>query len=137
VRKPDIRGRLNTQLSAPQTVLPGAKLVYTLQVSNDANLALNGVQAHFILPKTVQYVGSTGGGDVTTDGSDVYITLGRLAPGDSRKVQVTVQAPASQSEHQGSGDEESDNGELRARAEVRSATAMPADAGSVNTTVRE
>jgi len=84
------------------------------------NLALNGTQVVFTLPEGVQYVGSSSG-SATVNGSNVIVTLGRLSPGDSAEVSITVQAL--------------EKAELHASAQVRSATAMPVDAGSANTHV--
>ena len=107
---------VDMKLSAPDRVSVGDRIDYTLTVSG-LNRALNGAQAVFTLPEGVQVVSSTGGAWV--NGSAVVVTLGRVSPGDKVKVIVTVQAL--------------EKGELHARAEVRSATAMPVDAGSANT----
>ena len=107
---------VDMKLSAPDRVSVGDRIDYTLTVSG-LNRALNGAQAVFTLPEGVQFVSSTGGASV--NGSAVVVTLGRVSPGDKVKVIVTVQAL--------------EKGELHARAEVRSATAMLVDAGSANT----
>jgi hypothetical protein len=110
---------MNMELSAPDRVSVGDRFDYMLRVSG-LNRALNGTQAVFTLPDGVQYV-SSASGSATVNGSDVVVTLGRLSSGAPVTVHLTVQALK--------------KGEFHARAQVRSATAMPLDAGSVNTHV--
>jgi uncharacterized repeat protein (TIGR01451 family) len=124
VQKPDLEASLQAELSAPQNVPGGAQFAYTLKVSNNSGIALNGVQAVVSLPDGVQFFGAAGG-SVTVDGSNVIVTIGRLAPGAADDIQVTVQAHAAGS----NGDH------VMARAHVRSATALPVDAGTVNTKI--
>jgi hypothetical protein len=115
--KPELEDA-NMEFSAPDKVSVGDRFDYTLTVSG-LNRALNGAQAVLTLPEGVQFVSSSGGVSASVNGSAVVVTLGRISPGDKVKVMVTVQAL--------------EKGELHARAQVRSATAMPVDAGSANT----
>jgi len=116
--KPEL-DHVGVEFSAPDKVSVGDRFDYTLAVSG-MKLALNGTQVVFTLPGGVQYVSSSTG-NATVNGSNVIVTLGRLSPGDSVQVSITVQAL--------------EKAELHAGAQVRSATAMPVDAGSVNTHV--
>jgi hypothetical protein len=116
--KPEIDD-VDMEFSAPDKVSVGDRFYYTLMLSG-LNRALNGTQAVFTLPPGVQYLSSVGG-SATINGSDVVVTLGRLSAGAPIMVRLTVQAL--------------EKGELHARAQVRSATAMPVDAGSTNTHV--
>jgi hypothetical protein len=126
ISKPDLDEGLSAKLSAQPTVSAGEQFVYTLEISNHSGIALNGTQAVFDLPDGVVYLGATGG-SATVDGSDVVVTLGRLPEGSTSKVQVTVHAPASGSRR----------GRLLAQGKVRSSTALPVDAGTVQTNVND
>jgi hypothetical protein len=117
--KPEL-GDVETEFSTADKVSVGDHFDYTLMLSG-FNRALNGAQAVFTLPEGVQFVSSSGGVSVTVNGSTVVVTLGRVSPGDKVKVSITVQAL--------------EKAEMHARAQVRSATAMPVDAGSANTHV--
>ena len=124
ISKPDLDDALSTTLSAPHAVAGGAQFVYTLEISNKSDIALNGTQAMLELPEGVVYVGATGG-PATAGGANVIVTIGRLAGGSTSTVQVTVRAPASGSK--------SDH--LLAHGKVRSSTALPVSTGAAETQV--
>jgi len=122
IDKPDLKGGLEADLSAPHDVSAGAQFVYTLSISNHSGIALNGAQAVITLPDGVQFVGAALG-SATIDGSNVVVTIGRLATGAAMAVDVIVQAPASGSKH------------LMAHGSLHSATALPVDGGVANTKI--
>jgi uncharacterized repeat protein (TIGR01451 family) len=110
VTKPNVEDSVEADLSSPAHAAVGKNFDYTLTVSNHGRFALNGTQVVLTLPASVQYVGANGGGP-TLAGSDVVVTLGRLAPNDTDSVTVTVKVVA--------------HGDLHAKAEIRSGTALP------------
>jgi hypothetical protein len=126
IEKPDLGDGVEAKLSAPHDVAAGQQFVYVLEISNTSSIGLNGVQAVLALPEGAQYIGTTGG-MATVDGSNIVVTLGRLAPGAMDTIQITVQALATgaQAKH------------LMAHGAVRSSTAQPVDAGTVNTKINE
>jgi hypothetical protein len=124
ITKPDLKSGLEATLSAPNEVSPAGQFNYTMEISNDSGVSLNGVQAVVTLPDGVVFVGATGG-SVTINGPKVIVTIGRLATGATSTIEITVQAPASGSKL------------LMASGTVRSATALPTDAGKPNTKVRD
>lgn len=124
VRKPDVEVGLEATLSAPHDVPAGAQYAYTMALDNNSGVSLNGVQAVLSLPDDAQFIGAVGG-SATVNGSDVIVTVGRLAAGAADNIQVTIQAPASGAK----------NDQLMAHGYVRSSTALPVDAGTVNTKV--
>jgi uncharacterized repeat protein (TIGR01451 family) len=122
IDKPDLKDGVEADLSAPHDVSVGGQFVYTLSISNHSGIALNGAQAVITLPDGVQFVGAAVG-SATIDGSNVVVTIGRLASGAAVAVDVAVQAPASGSKH------------LMAHGSLRSATALPVDGGVANTKI--
>jgi hypothetical protein len=126
ISKPDLDDRLTAKLSAPHTVASSGPLVYTIQISNNSGISLNGTQAVLELPEGAVYVEATGGSG-TADGSNVIVTIGRLADRSTSTVQVTVRAPASGPK----------NEQILAHGKVRSSTALPVDAGTAQTKVND
>jgi hypothetical protein len=122
IQKPHLGDQIEAEISAPDEVAAGSQFVYSLSISNNAQIPLNGVQAVLTLPEGAVFAGATGGSSII-EGSSVIVTIGRLATGATDKVQVTVQAPASGTKH------------LKARGAFRSATALPVDAGTASTTI--
>ena len=120
VTKPSLEDHLEIDFQAAEKVSPGDQFDYMLEISNHSAYPLNGTQAVVTLPAGVQYV-SASGGSATINDAEVIVTLGRLIPHEKLSVRVTVKAVST--------------GELHAKAEVRSATAMPVNAGSANTHV--
>ena len=106
-----------------RAVAPKGALIYTLVLDNDSQFSLNGAQAVLHLPDGVTLSGSPD--SVTQQGHDLVITLGRLAAGEERTLQLkTVVGDLRRGEV------------LVARATLRSSTALPAEGGEVRTHVR-
>lgn len=124
VTKPDLEDKLRISLQAPDSVKPGAQLVYRLTADNRSAYNLNGTQAVFNLPEGVSFVSSPDG-SATQIGSSVVVTIGRLAAGNSSDVHVVVTAGAGKDDHT-----------LSASAFVRSGTALPVQAEEVRTQVK-
>jgi len=119
VTKPELND-MDINFEAPDRVSTGDTFSYTLDITNQSRFALNGTQAVLTMPDGVQFV-SASGGSATIAGSDVIVTFGRLAQRDTHSVRITVKAASGP--------------ELHATAEIRSATALPVKACSVNTHV--
>jgi uncharacterized repeat protein (TIGR01451 family) len=93
VTRPNVGGKVAANLSAPPAAAPGGALVYTVTASNRGTIALNGTQVVVTLPPGVSFAGSQSD-TLTVQGQDVVVTLGRLAPGARRFVQVKARVPA-------------------------------------------
>jgi uncharacterized repeat protein (TIGR01451 family) len=124
ITKPELAHQLQVQLQAPRKATPGATVSYSLNVSNHSEHALNGTQAVFTLPEGSRFAGTLSN-TVTQHGRNVVVTLGRLAPEETRNVSVSVTLPKV-GQHDGA---------LQATAEIRSATAMPVMTNHVVTNV--
>jgi hypothetical protein len=122
VTKPDLSERLRVRLSAPDSVVSGGQLIYTLTVHNGTSHGLNGAQAVFEIPSGVTFVSSPDGG-ATQVGNQVVVTIGRLDPGASATVHLQTQVNSEA------------GSELEATALLRSSTALSAPANEVHTTV--
>jgi uncharacterized repeat protein (TIGR01451 family) len=122
VTKPDLGDRLHVKLWAPHSVAPGGQLIYTLTVHNGSSHGLNGTQAVFELPSDVTFVSSPDG-NATQVGNQVVVTIGRLDPDSNAVVHVQTQVNA-----------DADSA-LRAKALLRSSTALSAWANEVHTRV--
>jgi uncharacterized repeat protein (TIGR01451 family) len=96
-------------------------LTYTVTLKNNSQFSLNGTQVRLSLPGNGSFAGTTS--DTTTvQGSEIVMTLGRLAAG----TQTTVSIPVLM---QGRGRNE-------AFAVVSSSTALPVFSNSVTINVR-
>jgi len=124
VEKPDLSHEITAHLSAPHDVAAGGRFIYTVEISNNSTVSVNGAQAVVALPEGVTFV-SVNEGSATVNGRDVVVTIGRLSAGSRTTVQVTVQVLPSGSK----------TGHLLAYGIVRSGTALPVDAGKVQTKV--
>jgi uncharacterized repeat protein (TIGR01451 family) len=113
---------LHVKLWAPHSVAPGGQLIYTLTVHNGSSHGLNGTQAVFELPSDVTFVSSPDG-NATQVGNQVVVTIGRLDPDSNAVVHVQTQVNA-----------DADSA-LRAKALLRSSTALSAWANEVHTRV--
>jgi uncharacterized repeat protein (TIGR01451 family) len=122
VAKPDLSDEIAAHLSAPRDAAVGGRFFYKVEISNNSTVPLNGVQAVIALPDGVTFV-SANQGTATVNGPDLVVTIGRLTAGSTTTVQVIVQAPPSGSKR----------GHLLAHGTIRSATAIPVDAGTVHT----
>ncbi|HMF76869.1 MAG TPA: metallophosphoesterase family protein [Bryobacteraceae bacterium] len=105
VTKPDVRASVSARLSAPLVAIPGGEIVYSVVVNNHSSIALNGAQVR-----------------LTVQGVDIVSTLGRLAPGTTRTVQMKTSVPASLSQ-------------VRAAAALVSGTALPVRANATITKI--
>src|SRR5262249_24512256 len=85
VTKPSIS--LVTTLSAPPAAAAGGALVYTVQVTSTSAYALNGAQIVVTLPDGVAFAGSQSN-TLAVQGQDVVVSLGRLAKGATKVIQV-------------------------------------------------
>jgi hypothetical protein len=115
---------ISAQLSAPATVVQGGELVYTLELANISSYALNGVQAVVTLPSDVDFTGDLSDSATLQGQNQVVVTVGRLAPGESRTVTVMTEA----------GEDVSAGTALSASATVRSATAQSVTSNTATTT---
>jgi hypothetical protein len=122
VTKPDLGDRLHVKLSAPHSATPSAQLIYTLTAHNGSSHGLNGTQAVFELPSDVTFVSSPDG-VATQVGEKVVVTIGRLDPGGSATVHLQTQVNTNA------------DSALRAKALLRSSTALSAPSNEVHTTL--
>jgi uncharacterized repeat protein (TIGR01451 family) len=122
VTKPNLSDDLRVRLSASHSVVPGGQLTYTLSVHNGSSHGLNGTQAVFELPSDVTFVSSPDGG-ATQVGDKVVVTIGRLDAGGDAIVHLQTQVNV-----------DADSG-LRAKALLRSSTALAATSNEVHTRV--
>ena len=122
VTKPDLennqdgnaQGGLTAQLSGPSQASAGSTIRYTVRLQNDSGYALNGTQVVVNLPAGASFAGTTSD-TLTVHGSQVVVTLGRLAVGAGQTVQVSAALASGLAE----------GTSLRASAVVRSSTALP------------
>jgi uncharacterized repeat protein (TIGR01451 family) len=126
VTKPDLAPALSVHLEAPHKAHPGDSIVYSIHARNDSATPLNGAQVVLRLPKGATYV-SAGGAPATDLGRRVVVTLGRLGAHSSADLKVTAKLP-------GESDEES---VLKARAILRSSTALSVESNQVETRLLE
>jgi uncharacterized repeat protein (TIGR01451 family) len=119
-----VSSAISAQLSAPPSAAPGGALVYTITVKNDSTFALNGAQVRLTLPSSAGFAGSTSD-TLTVQGSDVVLTVGRLAVGSQQIVQVKSRVSA----NAGIGSQ------IVANASVVSGTALPVATNSVTTKI--
>ncbi len=63
--------------------------MYHLQIANRTGMGLNGVQAVVTLPRSASFAGSTSD-TVTLQGSEVVITVGRLADGGAFATDIPI-----------------------------------------------
>jgi uncharacterized repeat protein (TIGR01451 family) len=96
VTKPDVSSGVTAQLSAPPSAAPGGALVFTIVAANHGAIALNGTQVHVTLSAGLTFAGTTSE-TLTVQGSDVVVTLGRLAPGNQQIVQIKTRVAANAS----------------------------------------
>lgn len=87
VTKPELNDDLSAQLFAPRTAAGGSSITFSVHVRNDSPYSLNGTQVVVRLPRGAAFSGTTSDA-ITLHGSEIVITLGRLAAGDSQSVDV-------------------------------------------------
>jgi len=124
VTKPDLDDQLRVTLRGPRSVSPGAQFTYRLSIENRSPFNLNGTQAVFTLPDNVTVVSSPDGA-ADQIANTIVVTVGRLSAEASTNIHLNVVAIPG-----GNAD-----GSLRAKALVRSSTALPVQANEVRTHV--
>jgi len=123
IAKPDITKTLNAQLSAPPKATANGALVYSILMQNNSGYGLNGAQVRVTVPGNVTLTGAVE--NMTVQGRDIVVTLGRLAPGAQQVVQVKTRVAAGVPL----------GTVLSAAASVTSGTALPVASNPVSTTV--
>jgi uncharacterized repeat protein (TIGR01451 family) len=124
--KPDLRASLLVQLTAPATVKSFGQIVYAISLKNNSPYGLNGTQVRLTLPSDVTLASASV--PVTPQGNDVVATVGRLAPGASQSVQVTVNVWTSSDRNY--------HPVICTTGNVTSGTALPVSLNSAYTSVR-
>jgi hypothetical protein len=124
VTKPDLEENLTVQLGAPGEAAAGGGIAFAVRLHNHSRYALNGVQVVLTLPHGVSFSGTLSD-TLTLHGSEVVVTLGRLAAGGEQTVDVAGTLAAGLAP----------GTVLRAHAVVRSSTALPVDSNETNTKV--
>lgn len=122
VKKPDLEDQLSIRVSAARRVAANQGLTYTIVLENNSRFSLNGGQVVFHLPNGVSVPGAAD--NITQHARDVVITLGRLAAGDERRLQLDTivgRLP--------------EGSMLVARATLRSSTALPVSSNELHTDV--
>ena len=125
VTKPFVGNTLSAQLTAPSTVKVGETLTYTLTLKNGSDYSLNGSQVRFTLPQGTTFAGKLSDDVDFIGGTQVVITLGRLASGSSQTVSIPVTVSSSVYGFY----------TLQASASVTSATAQPVSSNEVYTNI--
>jgi hypothetical protein len=120
--KPDVSSSLAAQLSAPPSAAANGALVYSVNLENKSAYSLNGTQVRLTLPAGLTYVGGAG---ATVQGSDVVVTLGRLAAGTQQVIQVKTRVASTATP----------GSVLSTVAAVTSGTALPVSTNTVSTKV--
>ena len=123
ITKPDVSASLVAQLSAPPNAALNGAVVYSVTLQNKSSYGLNGTQVRVTLPSNLVYADTLA--NATVQGSDVVMTIGRLASGQQQlmqmKTRVVSGVPAGT--------------KLTASATVSSGTALPVTSNAVTTTV--
>ena len=89
VTKPQVNGSLRAQLSSPTKTTPGQTVTFTVSIRNNSQYSLNGTQVRFALPLSTTFAG-TPGNTVTVNGSEIIVTVGRVAAGSEQMVEIPV-----------------------------------------------
>ncbi len=124
ITKPNVVSSVSVQLSAPPSATAGGALVYSLVVSNNGTLALNGTQARITLPANVTFADAASD-FLTVQGNEVVSTIGRLAPGAQQVLQIKTRIAAGAAT----------GSQVTASASLISGTALPVTANSVTTKI--
>jgi len=121
IKKPDLE-ELSIHLFAARKVAANHGLTYTVVLHNGSQFSLNGTQVVLHLPNGVSVLDAAD--NITQAGRDAVITLGRLAAGEERKLQLQTMV--------GNLD---DGALLVAGATLRSSTALPVTSNEMRTHV--
>jgi uncharacterized repeat protein (TIGR01451 family) len=124
VTKPDISDAASLDFSAPKNLKSEDVIDYTLTFRNRSGVALNGAQAVVTLPVGVVFE-SASTGTATVRGSDVVVSLGRLAGDSPVTLHVYGRVLDSAPKH------------LDGQAILRSATALPVSGGKATTNTHD
>src|SRR6185312_4913860 len=77
---------------APEVIMPGQTLRYTLAVANHGTLTASGVQVVDPLPAYTSFVSASGGGKYDPQTDTLTWTIGTLAPGETATLTATLVA---------------------------------------------
>lgn len=124
VTKPDVSSSVSAELSAPPAALAGGSLVYTVRVVNNSGFALNGAQIVMAAPAQLSFEIESGD-NATRQGNELILTLGRLAAGEQKVIQIKTHV---------AGDAPL-GVNIATAATLRSGTALPLSTSVTNTTV--
>jgi uncharacterized repeat protein (TIGR01451 family) len=110
--------KLNLQLVGPGLRYLGRKAVYTLKVSNPGDAAATNVTVSDVVPEGFRVLAASHGGRHDSSSRTVSWFLGEIAPGQTREVQLEVQAVSpGEQKHQASAVSSSARG-LKATGEL-------------------
>ena len=123
VTKPDLRGSLSAEISAPGQAKPGELLTYKVNIKNSSSYALNGTQVRFPIPQGESFAGTVGSA-ISLQASAVVITVGRVLVGETQTVEIPMQIAADA------------KGQILAYAELFSSTAQPVTTDGTLTNVQ-
>lgn len=126
VTKPDIENGVSVHIDGPAQAAAGSTITYNVRVRNGSAYPLNGAQVVVNLPSGAAFAG-TASDTLTVHGSQVVITVGRIAVGGLKTAQVTATL--------GSG--LSPRTMLQANAVLRSSTALPVSSNQAPTLITE
>jgi Calcineurin-like phosphoesterase/Domain of unknown function DUF11 len=123
VTKPNLRGDLSAEISAPNDVKAGELLTYKVNIKNSSIHSLNGTQVRFHIPQGESFAGTLGGA-ISLQGNELVITVGRVLAGETQTVEVPMQVAADA------------KGKLLTFAEVFTSTAEPVSTDGTLSTIQ-
>jgi hypothetical protein len=123
ITKPGVSSFVSATLSAPRHADMSGILTYNVHIQNSSQYSLNGTQVRLRLSPSVSLAGTPG--DTTTEqGSEVVVTIGRLAAGATQDISIPTAVSAGS------------HGEVDGLAVVTSSTVQPVFSNRVRTPVR-
>jgi hypothetical protein len=117
ITKPQVGSGVSVKLAASGKVQAGSGITLTVHLDNASTLPLNGAQVRLHLSNGLKFAG-TSGDNITIQGNEVVVTVGRLDAGASQDVTVPVTV--------------SGGGDAGGFAELTSSTARPVFSNSVS-----
>ncbi|MBI1396785.1 MAG: hypothetical protein GC151_12450 [Betaproteobacteria bacterium] len=138
IAKPDLGRDVKVSYSAMKGMKSGKGVTYRVVARNGSAYALNGTQLVVDLPEHATYAGPTGD-DVTLHGHTLVLTIGRLANGETRTLDIPVTFGRGERGRDGDAHGERGHGREHGDAlsvELRSATAQPVGARRLRVTSR-